>query len=920
MANVTITQLPAAGPITGTESVPIVQNGQTVQTTTGAIAASPSQQQTFLTLNNEPSLPNSRYLSTGTGLGLTDGGAQSDLEIILNGASGSLEAAGNGVVVKTGGTTVTARTITTSGAGLTITNGNGVSGNPTIALSGLAASLANMGGTGVLGVVSGSSITSFVITGTANQIDVANGAGPGNPTISISTNPIIPGTGAMTIPKGTTAQRPGGVDGMIRFNTETSAYETFDTTGGWSTLPSGAVTFVGTGTGLTGGPITSSGTISIANTTVAAGSYGSASSVGTFTVNAQGQLTVAANASIAISTSQVTSGVFEFDRGGTGVSTYVQGDILYYDFGTTLSRLPVGTANYLLVSSGTTPIYVDPATVTVGTASLALEASNIAGGNTNNIPYQTAVDTTGFIIAPSIASTFLSWDGVGFVWDVVPQGTVTSVDIDPDTTGLTFAGGPITSSGVFTVGGTLAVLHGGTGAADASTARLNLSAAESGANTDITSIALTTGTISTTPMSANDIAPKSYVDAVAEGLHIHAPCAAATTDTLANLTGGTVTYNNGTGGVGATLTLSNALTTLDTTYTLQNGDRVMVKNEVNAAHNGIYTWATGGTVLTRATDYDTPTEMAGGDFTFVQNGTLYADTGWVQVDAVAIVGTDPVNFVQFSGAGTYTAGTGLTLVGTQFSLVTPVAAANGGTGISSFGVGDLLFANTTTTLDKLPIGTSTYILTSNGTAPAYTDPATITVGTATSATSATTASNVGGGGAGQIVYNTGSSTTTFLALGTSTYLLRAGASAPEYVDPATVTVGTATNATSATAATNVAGGGAGQIVYNTAAGTTTFLSLGTLGYILTAGATAPQYTDPATITVGTATNATDATNADNVAVSASSVNATFYPTFVDATSGDQAIEVDTDLTYNPSTNTLTVPNLVATTGISGGTF
>ena len=76
MANVTITQLPAAGPITGTESVPIVQNGQTVQTTTGAISASPSQNQTFLTLNNESTLPNSRYLSTGTGLGLNDGGAQ----------------------------------------------------------------------------------------------------------------------------------------------------------------------------------------------------------------------------------------------------------------------------------------------------------------------------------------------------------------------------------------------------------------------------------------------------------------------------------------------------------------------------------------------------------------------------------------------------------------------------------------------------------------------------------------------------------------------------------------------------------------------------------------------------------------------------------------------------------------------------
>ena len=61
MANVQITQLPAAGGLTGSELVPIVQNGVTVRTTTAAIAASPSLTQTFLTLNNEPTLPNSRY-------------------------------------------------------------------------------------------------------------------------------------------------------------------------------------------------------------------------------------------------------------------------------------------------------------------------------------------------------------------------------------------------------------------------------------------------------------------------------------------------------------------------------------------------------------------------------------------------------------------------------------------------------------------------------------------------------------------------------------------------------------------------------------------------------------------------------------------------------------------------------------------
>jgi hypothetical protein len=127
------------------------------------------------------------------------------------------------------------------------------------------------------------------------------------------------------------------------------------------------------------------------------------------------------------------------------------------------------------------------------------------------------------------------------------------------------------------------------------------------------------------------------------------------------------------------LTLSVALTTLDG-YTLLNTDRVLVKNEATQANNGIYTWATGGTVLTRATDFDTAAEIASGDFTFVSNGTLYANTGWVQTDQVTTVGTSPIIWLQFSGSGSYTAGTGLTLVGTQFNIAnTAVTAGTYGT-------------------------------------------------------------------------------------------------------------------------------------------------------------------------------------------------------------------------------------------------
>ena len=191
-----------------------------------------------------------------------------------------------------------------------------------------------------------------------------------------------------------------------------------------------------------------------------------------------------------------------------------------------------------------------------------------------------------------------------------------------------------------------------------------------------------------TPVASTDAATKGYVDAAVEGLHIHAPCAAATPDTLANVTSGTITYNNGTAGVGATLTTTGTFATIDSVNIASAGTRILVKNEANAAHNGIYVF-TSSTVITRAADFDTPTEMGGGDFTFVQNGTLYNDTGWVMTDPVTTVGTSNVNFVQFSGAGTYTAGTGLTLNGTQFSISnTTVAAGTYGNGdrVASFAV------------------------------------------------------------------------------------------------------------------------------------------------------------------------------------------------------------------------------------------
>jgi len=157
-----------------------------------------------------------------------------------------------------------------------------------------------------------------------------------------------------------------------------------------------------------------------------------------------------------------------------------------------------------------------------------------------------------------------------------------------------------------------------------------------------------------TPTDATDAATKSYVDAVTEGLHIHEAVIAATTTNV---------------------TLSSALENGDTLdgITLATGNRILVKNQSTASENGIYVVQASGQP-TRATDFDTATEVDSGDFVFVYSGTVNGGTGWVQTNRPATIGTDAIAFTQFSGAGTYTAGNGLTLTGTAFSIDTAITA------------------------------------------------------------------------------------------------------------------------------------------------------------------------------------------------------------------------------------------------------
>lgn len=189
---------------------------------------------------------------------------------------------------------------------------------------------------------------------------------------------------------------------------------------------------------------------------------------------------------------------------------------------------------------------------------------------------------------------------------------------------------------------------------------------------DGANLIFTNGTISgltATPTNASEAASKAYVDSVAAGLDPKASVKVATTGAIT--LSGTQTIDG---------------------VALVAGNRVLVKNQADPKTNGIYDVASGA--WARATDSDgTPAnEVSGSNYVFVEaGGTTNASTGWVlQGVGNLTVGTADLNWIQFSAAGTYSAGTGLTLTGTVFSLTSPVSTTLGGTGLSSTGTANQL--------------------------------------------------------------------------------------------------------------------------------------------------------------------------------------------------------------------------------------
>ena len=328
-----------------------------------------------------------------------------------------------------------------------------------------------------------------------------------------------------------------------------------------------------------------------------------------------------------------------------------------------------------------------------------------------------------------------------------------------------------------------------------------------GATTPSTA-AFTSATVSVAPVSGNDVVNKTYLDYFAAGLSWKQPVLCATTANI-SLTG---------------------IQTLDGISTVA-GSRVLVKNQTAAAENGIYISASGA--WARSTDADTWNELVSAMLFIEEGSTLAGKAFYCTAQLGGTLGVTAVNWSNFSVASSYTAGTGLTLAASVFSIT------NTGVTGATYGSGSAVPVFAVNAQGQLTSVTNTNIAIAN----------TAVSGLGTMSTQ--NANNVAITG-GTINGTTVGATTAAAVTGTTV------TASSSFSGPGTNLTGTASGlsiggnaatATTATTATNISGGAAGSVPYQSAASTTTLLVAGSNGQVLTLASGVPSWATPTTGTV-----------------------------------------------------------------------
>jgi hypothetical protein len=383
-----------------------------------------------------------------------------------------------------------------------------------------------------------------------------------------------------------------------------------------------------------------------------------------------------------------------------------------------------------------------------------------------------------------------------------------------------------------------------------------------------TNITTTTGTIFTSPTASTDIANKAYVDATSQGLSFKQPANFTTTGDI-TLSGLAVQANG------------------DWTATLTAGNRILVKNQTAGADNGIYLASATG--WTRSLDANTWDELVAA-YLFIISGTVWSGSSWVDTNQTGgTLGTTPVTFVQFSNNAIYTAGTGLTLAGFQFSI-TPVGTAGTYGSASQVPVFVTNASGQVTSVTNTSIAIAGSQITSgtidtariSGSYTGITGVGTLTAGTWNGSTI-----GVAYGGTGSTTYTTGylraSGTTAFSTVSTipSTDITGLGTMSTQNANAVAITGGTISGLSSPLA---VPSGGTG-------ASTLTGYVKGSGTSALTASATIPS-----TDVTGFGTMANQ--NANAVAITGGSINGTTIGATTASTGAFTSVTGTLDATFN----------------------
>ena len=506
-------------------------------------------------------------------------------------------------------------------------------------------------------------------TGNLVLTDTAGTLGIGGTTLSRATEGVLKadGTGAFMVPVGSTAQQPVGQAGMVRVNsTNTNSMEYHNGTT-WITLASGGNTQVlqdeidaiqvalgaayntttdlFDGTQFTGGAFSSPTSFTSAIQQVANYATSKDTLDEIFPSTANGNVIYSNNlGEWAQAAPGSTSGVQAYDAGLEALATKTSTGILVQTGADTYASRTLQQPTRGITISDADGILGNPTFALANTlAALENLGQNATPGYIAITGDGTAAVRTFAVVSGDLAITGdangQSTNTTFGLATVTQANTGDFVKVTLDTKGRVTGNTAVTTADVTALVNSEYLRLDGTNSMSA-----NLNAG----GFRVTNLA--------DPTDGTDAATKNYVDNAVSGLSWKQAVAAASTGNL---------------------TLSGAQTVDG--VALVSGDRVLVKNQTDATQNGIYVVAAGA--WTRGTNSDTSAELTGAAV-FVTGGTTQANSGWTQTTVLPIIGTDPIVWTQFSGAGAYTGGVGIDVTGN-------VISAKLGAGITDLPTGEI---------------------------------------------------------------------------------------------------------------------------------------------------------------------------------------------------------------------------------------